>query len=166
MRAVNTVNKADWWSEGQGILMILNHVLQVILNSDDEIQLSSSDIAKAFHILRKYRYTFTSPEHRPTFICNEAEIPMKSAKVSHKKKSLPYLDLAEGSKTRAHKSPAKFDWVDSFSPAGAMRQPSVTTCVAEWPITDFCLSQPILQQVIIGGNYGNNDLSNYQPRQQ
>lgn len=63
----------------------------MVLSSDD-LNLTSSEIAKAFQILRKYRYTFSAPDSKLAFGHNEAE---SSTMQSSNRKSLPYLDLAD-----------------------------------------------------------------------
>jgi len=74
------------------------------MNSDD-VNLTSSEISKAFTILRKYRYTFTPERTRRT---KDAETTLDK-KLS--RESLPYLDLADTSRS---KDEVVRDWVDSL----------------------------------------------------
>ena len=72
--------------------------------NSEEINLTTSEIAKAFQILRKYRYTFTSPARKPVICHNEAE----STNVGKPpRKSLPYLDLADSCTPSSNVAPSK-----------------------------------------------------------
>lgn len=140
--------------EPQTVSIHRGFLFQVVLGSDD-IELTSSEIAKAFHILRKYRYTFTSSTDKSsaaTLSSNEAEI-LLSPNTSHKK-SLPYLDLADTSFTKSSPSRGVMDWADPALLVSSPKTNKTTSCLTmpkqvatEWEIESYCKCQPMLQQV-------------------
>ena len=115
------------------------------MNADD-IELTSSEIAKAFQILRKYRYTFTTPERKPTFTHNEAE-SLSAAKGSNKR-TLPYLDLADSCSSRS-KQQAVTDWVDGVFHQNLLQAacPGQQDKVTELDIVEYSQCNPLYSKV-------------------
>lgn len=119
----------------------------MVLNSDD-IELTPNEIAKAFHILRKYRYTFTTPEKKPqqTFTHKETELPESTEEQKDSQKSLPYLDLADSSTARR-------SYMKTMSVSPSRTDTSLHLAdipppvVKEWDLKEYCNSQSILQEV-------------------
>ena len=119
------------------------------MNADD-IELTSSEIAKAFQILRKYRYTFTTPERKPTFTHNEAA-SLSAVKASNKR-TLPYLDLADSCSSRS-KQQAVTDWVDGIFHQNLLHAacPGQQDKVTELDIVEYSQCNPLYSKVSFTG---------------
>lgn len=118
-----------------------------MLNSD-EIELTSCEIAKAFQILRKYRYTFTTPERKPTFTHNEAET-LSAVKASNKR-TLPYLDLADSCSSRSKQQDVT-DWVDGVFHQNLLQAacPTQQNNITEIDINEYSQCHPLYSKVRI-----------------
>ncbi|XP_067937095.1 uncharacterized protein [Watersipora subatra] len=77
----------------------MKKLMEVVLSSED-VNLTSNEIAKAFQILRKYRYTFTSPARKHLLGQGEADAETAPQMPT---KSLPYLDLADSRTPKSKK---------------------------------------------------------------
>jgi len=103
------------------------------MNSGD-INLTQTEIAKAFQILRKYRYVAGSPQR------NTVVVESDNARCS----ALPYLDLADSS-VGTSKRQSVSDWVNNISDSAC--QSSVGITLTEHSIGAYCSHHPLYAKV-------------------
>lgn len=119
--------------------------------SSNDINLTTGEIAKAFQILRKYRYTFSTPERKASVIHKDAE--SLSAMTSSTERTLPYLDLADSlSSQHSQKKQSVVDWVDGIGAhqvvhaAGLLESNQIIT---ESHIDQYCSQHPLHRKVSV-----------------